>query len=132
MSAKLSSFTLIRSFLKAVSKKRFIFYIPFIFLGAVLGYILFYTSNELEVELRDNGFYPKLLEINKGDIVIFKNKRGRPFWPASDLHPRHLAYKEFDSKRPVKPGGEWRFIFNKPGKWNYHDHLARTLRVLWW
>lgn len=77
-----------------------------------------------EVLLTDNGFSPKELDINIGDTVIFKTRRDKPFWPASDLHPTHTIYPEFDPKRPIEPNETWSFRFEKQGTWKYHDHLS--------
>ena len=45
------------------------------------------------------------------------------FWPASNIHPTHMIYPEFDAKRPVASGKDWSFTFTKKGTWRYHDHL---------
>ena len=75
------------------------------------------------IELQENGFSPQELTIQKGDIVKFVSNN-RIFWPASNLHPSHTIYFEFDSKDPIKTGESWSFRFNKLGEWKYHDHLA--------
>ncbi len=75
------------------------------------------------VELRENGFYPKELTIAKGDIVQFTTTRDKPFWPASNLHPTHTIYSEFDPREPIEPGRSWSFRFDRVGRWQYHDHL---------
>jgi len=80
------------------------------------------------IELREEGFYPEELRIQKGDTVIFSTTRGAPFWPASNLHPSHTIYPEFDPKEPIDPGKAWSFRFNKVGNWKYHDHLAPLFR----
>lgn len=76
------------------------------------------------VELREDGFSPSELKINRGDIVTFKTTRNSYFWPASDLHPTHTIYPDFDPKEPVAPTETWSFKFEKVGEWKYHDHLA--------
>ncbi len=75
------------------------------------------------VERRDDGFYPKQLTIRQGQIVKFINHTKEPFWPASDIHPTHGIYPEFDPKKPIPPEESWSFQFNRPGQWRYHDHL---------
>ena len=99
----------------------------FILIGLlVLAITLFFIytpkTGENVVELRDNGFHPKEMRIQEGEVVKFTSKRGRMFWPASNIHPAHGIYPEFDSKEPMRES--WTFQFNKTGKWNYHDHLA--------
>src|SRR5260221_12536888 len=53
------------------------------------------------VTLGDTGFEPTTLTIKQEDSVTFTSKRGKPFWPASDLHPTHELYPQFDPKRPI-------------------------------
>ncbi|MEX2090761.1 MAG: hypothetical protein WD989_01350 [Candidatus Paceibacterota bacterium] len=81
-------------------------------------------NGEYVVELRDDGFFPENLKINGKETVRFINKSKNQFWPASDFHPVHTIYPEFDPKNPVEPGQSWSFRFEKIGKWRYHDHLA--------
>lgn len=80
------------------------------------------------VELKEDGFSPKEITIQAGDTVRFVTTRGKPFWPASNLHPTHEIYPEFDPKEPVNPGQSWSFRFDKAGTWQYHDHLAPLYR----
>lgn len=80
------------------------------------------------VTLTDNGFVPVKLTIVKDDTVVFKTSGKEAFWPASDFHPSHGIYPEFDSKRPIDPDESWSFTFRKAGSWKYHDHLASYLR----
>lgn len=74
------------------------------------------------VHVTDTGFEPRSVEVGPGDTVSFENAGDKAHWPASDDHPMHTAYLGFDPKKPVPPGGEWGFTFDKPGKWAYHDH----------
>lgn len=80
------------------------------------------------VELRENGFYPPVLTVAPGDTVTFTTTRGQQFWPASNLHPTHTLYPEFDPREPVAPDASWSFTFKKAGTWEYHDHLAPIYR----
>jgi plastocyanin len=75
-----------------------------------------------------NGFEPAEIFINHGDIVTFKNNSQNPFWPASDTHPEHTIYSEFDPKKPITSGESWVFRFTKSGVWNFHDHLSPLFR----
>ena len=72
-----------------------------------------------------NGFDPAVLAIEKGDTVNFLAGDGVSFWPATDLHPLHNVYPEFDSEKPIE---KWGFTFNRAGVWEYHDHLRPYLR----
>lgn len=91
-----------------------------------LSLILFWYTKPVKttlVTLNETGFTPQNIQINKGDVVIFKTSQGQPFWPASDLHPTHGIYPEFDPQEPIDPQGSWQFKFDKKGSWKYHDHL---------
>ena len=80
------------------------------------------------VVLTKNGFEPSEITIRKGDTVTFKTTAGKPFWPASNLHPTHGIYPEFDPKQPVDPDKTWSFQLDTVGDWKYHDHLAPNFR----
>jgi len=87
-----------------------------------------YISKQVEgsvyvVEMRDDGFHPNDLRINKGDTIRFVSSRGVLFWPASNEHPVHSIYREFDPLRPIEPNESWEFTFEKKGVWEFHDHL---------
>jgi len=71
----------------------------------------------------NEGYEPKEVTINKGDVVRFLNESDEYHWPASDLHPTHALYSEFDPLRPIAPGEEWKFRFDQIGEWRYHDHI---------
>lgn len=76
------------------------------------------------VTLSKDGYSPDTLSVKVGDTVAFRSVGGEPFWPASNLHPSHAIYPEFDPEEPVQPDAVWSFTFTKPGEWKYHDHLA--------
>lgn len=76
------------------------------------------------IVLTKEGFFPNEATIRQGDTVVFTTTAGEDFWPASDLHPTHGIYPEFDPKQPVLPNSSWSFKFDKVGTWPYHDHLS--------
>jgi plastocyanin len=76
------------------------------------------------VTLSKDGFSPDEISIQVGDTVAFRSTAGEPFWPASNLHPSHTIYPEFDPQKPIQPDAVWSFTFTKAGEWKYHDHLA--------
>jgi plastocyanin len=78
----------------------------------------------LQITLNDGGFTPAEVTIKQGTKVTFKNTGTVPHWPASNIHPTHEIYPEFDPMRELAPGESWSFIFDKAGKWHMHDHLA--------
>lgn len=69
------------------------------------------------------GYEPKEVTIQRGDIVLFTNESGEFHWPASDLHPTHGVYPEFDPQRPIAEDEDWKFKFDQAGVWEYHDHV---------
>lgn len=81
-----------------------------------------------EVKLTENGFEPSQVRVAVGDIVRFTTTRTASFWPASDLHPTHEIYPEFDPKQPVAATASWQFTFTRAGTWKYHDHLFPLYR----
>lgn len=83
-----------------------------------------YIGSSHVIELRSDGFYPKDIQISKGESITFTTTRDRHFWPASNLHPTHSLYPEFDSEEPIGPENTWVFEFNEVGEWRYHDHLT--------
>lgn len=85
-------------------------------------------NNAHTIQLTEDGFVPSTLTIAKGDTVVFTTARDKPFWPASDLHPTHSIYPEFDPKQPVDSDKSWSFRFDKAGEWRFHDHLAPLFR----
>lgn len=70
-----------------------------------------------------DGYEPKDVTIKVGDTVEWVNESGEYHWPASDLHPTHGVYPEFDPKTPVAPDTAWQFTFTQAGEWRYHDHI---------
>jgi plastocyanin len=43
-------------------------------------------------------------------------------WTASDEHPAHTIYPEFDQKTVAGRGNEYSFKFEKVGTWGFHNH----------
>lgn len=99
-------------------------------LVVLAGSVFAYTQQRTDsntITRTENGFSPKILRIPVGTTVTFKNATEQPFWPASDIHPSHNIYAEFDSRGSVYPGESWSFTFDRPGSWSFHDHLASQL-----
>ena len=90
---------------------------------AVFGAVLWWPSGTTVV-MKDKIYTPKDLRIKVGERVTFVNKdTEKAYWPASNIHPSHEIYSEFDPKKSIRPGASWSFVFNKKGEWKYHDHL---------
>lgn len=81
------------------------------------------------VVLTTKGFNPPRLIVKVGEQVTFKSVVNRDFWPASDIHPKHLFYGEFDPKKAIGPNESWSFTFERPGSWTYHDHLSPEFKA---
>ena len=67
-------------------------------------------ENSFTIQMNPDGFEPKKLDIKKGDGVCWINKDNDARWPASNIHPTHEIYPEFDSIGPVPIGEIWCFI----------------------
>lgn len=78
------------------------------------------------ITIQNMKFSPSFLSIKRCTKVTFINNDTIPHWPASDIHPTHGIYPEFDPKKPIQPGKKWYFVFEKKGTWNFHDHLHPT------
>jgi len=76
------------------------------------------------ISMNQDDYAPSEITVSKGSTVVFVNKSTDWRWPASNLHPTHDIYPEFDPKEPVAPGASWSFRFEKSGAWRMHDHLA--------
>lgn len=87
------------------------------------------TSNSSEkiIHMGADGYRPKDVEMKKGQTITFENTDTRDRWPASNIHPTHGIYPEFDPKKPIGANQNWQFKFDKVGTWHYHDHLYPQL-----
>lgn len=81
-------------------------------------------NNEAIIKITAKGFEPKEITVTQGEEVVFINNDTKLHWPASDFHPTHGIYPQFDSMEGITPGDSWKFKFDKPGLWRMHDHLA--------
>ncbi len=86
------------------------------------------TSTKVVVLMKADSFDPEILTIKRGTTVEFKNVDTNAHWPASDIHPTHTIYPEFDPQKPIDAGTSWSFIFEKVGSWKDHDHLVPSTR----
>lgn len=101
-----------------------------IFIAALAGAgSWFYINNSasagpvIEIVMANNSYSQNELNIKKGQTVKFINNGIDDYWPASNIHPDHAVYPEFDPERPIKPGESWSFKFGRAGKWYFHDHI---------
>lgn len=75
------------------------------------------------VEMIPDGFSSTTITINRGETITWVNNDTDFRWPASNVHPNHDQYPEFDPLEPVPPGESWSFTFDQAGEWEFHDHL---------
>lgn len=80
------------------------------------------SANGTQVIYTDAGFTPRNLSVKAGDAVIFRNQSSGVMWVASDDHPAHAIYPEFDAKKAHASGDRYVFTFGKAGTWGYHNH----------
>jgi len=80
------------------------------------------------IKMTADGFEPQTVTLDQNSTVIFLNEDSKDRWPASNNHPVHDIYADFDPKKPVSPGGSWPFKPKKAGEWKFHDHLNPHLR----
>jgi plastocyanin len=80
-------------------------------------------ANGAVVMMEADGFSPATLTVESGETVTFENTSDDDRWPASNVHPTHELYPEFDAKKAVLPGESYSFTFERVGSWGYHDHL---------
>lgn len=85
------------------------------------------ASGEQVMIMKDDIYEPKDLQIKLCAKVVFKNRASESRWPASNIHPTHGIYPEFDPQEPVEIDQEWSFIFDRAGSWRYHDHLKPSI-----
>lgn len=85
------------------------------------------ATQTTKVLMQKDSFSPQTITINQGDTVVFENVDAQDRWPASNIHPTHEIYPEFDPKKPIPANTSWQFTFNKAGTWKYHDHLLPTI-----
>ncbi len=97
-------------------------------LAVVFVCLHFINFTNHQIRFDGQKFIPEYLEVKVGDRVVFINESDKEFWPASNLHPSHSIYSEFDPKQPVAMGQSWSFVFTKVGDWEFHDHLTPTAK----
>ena len=103
----------------------FLFLIIIIFLAP--GNTLAHSEVQV-VEMTPNGFEPQSVIVDQNSSVIFVNKDKESRWPASNPHPTHELYPEFDARKPIAPAESWAFKPKKVGEWKYHDHNFPHMR----
>jgi len=85
----------------------------------------------VNVNLTSSGFDPKTVTIKTGTRVIWINKSGAAATVNSAVHPTHQVYPPLNLGE-FPDGSSVQLVFDKPGTYNYHDHLnpSRTGTVV--
>ena len=83
------------------------------------------------VTFGSSGFDPKTITIKTGTRVIWLNKSGGGATVNSAVHPTHQVYPPLNLGE-FPDGSSVQLVFDKPGTYNYHDHLnpSRTGTVV--
>ena len=79
-------------------------------------------KQDLTIVYTNEGYFPNELKVKKGETVKFVNMSDRMVWTASDEHPAHTIYPEFDQKTVAGRGNEYTFKFDRVGTWGFHNH----------
>lgn len=79
-----------------------------------------------KVRYTDKGFTPNKIDVEAGSMVEFINASNMDMWVASVPHPQHSKLPTFDQFRLYKKGAIYRYVFDKKGTWEYHDHINPT------
>lgn len=82
------------------------------------------------VVISSTGFLPSVIVVKPGTKVTWFNKDLKPHWPASDPYPSQTDLPGFDAKSGLSQGETYSFVFNKVGRWGYHDHLNPELSAV--
>jgi len=82
------------------------------------------VSVGITVGVTASGFSPVEITVKKGTVVTFKNDSTSPIWPASNPHPAHTDYPEFDANKSIGAGESFSFTFDRVGDWGFHNHLS--------
>jgi plastocyanin len=81
------------------------------------------SGADVTVEMTADGFSRQEITIKRGQTIEWINRDQDFRWPASNVHPSHEKYPDFDPKEPIAPGQSWSFTFDQVGEWQFHDHL---------
>lgn len=85
-------------------------------------------ENSHMVKMLSDRYEPGEITIKKGETITWVNEAQKAHWPASNIHPTHGIYPEFDPLEPIPAGSSWSFTFDKAGSWRCHDHLMISIK----
>lgn len=99
------------------------FLISFSFFLFAFSTVSFAHSQTQVIEITVDGFMPSEITVDTNSTIFFLNKDKESHWPASNPHPTHNLYPQFDPQMPIESGKSWAFKPTRIGEWKYHDHL---------
>lgn len=70
----------------------------------------------------NSGYTTDYIEVSIGTPIFFWNRSNLPMWTASDPHPIHTDFSEFDSRRAYMSGSVYIYRFKTTGTYTYHNH----------
>ena len=85
------------------------------------------NTTDVTIEFKDGAYNPNNTTIKVDQTITFSNNSDDLIWPASNIHPTHGIYPQFDPQKPIKAGDSWSFTFTKVGIWKFHDHLQPAI-----
>ena len=106
----------------------------FVFIGSLFALLNLLSTSTLAhstvqvIKMTPGAFEPATVEVDENSTIIFINQDTVGRWPASNLHPTHDLYPEFDPKKTIQTGESWSFKPKKAGEWKYHDHESPHIR----
>lgn len=80
------------------------------------------NSSITTIALTNAGFTPKDVIVKAGAKVVWENKSGSAATVNSASHPTHLLYP-FLNLGEFADGSSVQVVFEKAGKYSYHNHL---------
>jgi plastocyanin len=86
------------------------------------------TPTTHTVSYASTGFSPSSITIKAGDTVTFTNGTSSKMWVASDPHPQHTDFSDFDAGKGYEAGTSYSYTFMEAGTFTYHDHLHSSMR----
>lgn len=75
------------------------------------------------ISITEDGFVPQNVKVSRGTIVVWRNVDGEPHHVSATKNPGHSSQTLFDSNTNLDTNGRYRFQFNQPGTYSYHDAL---------
>ncbi len=114
---------------KKTSALSIIFLVLFIFIVSIFAvngnFLVSEEGKRTHIILHtSDGFEPQTTVISRGDTVRFVTEVSEGFWPASDPHPTHDSFSEFDPQKVINKGDAWEYTFDRIGTWEYHNHIG--------